>query len=333
LVVQPDGDLFTISNDHYIFYSSDNGDHWISVTQPVDPVTNEHYLTIQTDPFGNLYAFYNGLAHSYKSADKGQSWLPIHYSPFGFAFGNDFLFAPNGDIYFLQDGFAPQLYLAAQDTSIAELITTTNGQYLYPISPVVTAQGELLFIDQYSPLSRLYRFVSGQNAEPVAFPGSQPMAITAAPNGLTFVISHDSLFQTENSGSQWTYMGKTPSNEYLLDFVVGNDQHLYLSYDQHTPFRSTLPITSSSLAPLLKSSVLAFPNPWHDLLHIRVSDAPAFAEHTLVMTDALGSVVGTVRFSGSDLELPRHNLPPAMYFYAILNEHGQWIAVGRVMAD
>ena len=245
LAVLPDGDLFSFSGNGHILHSTDGGSSWTLTSQPpTSPFWGGWMSTIKADLFGNVYALYE-YSKAYKSTDKGQTWTEINYI-FSATNTSGPLFTPNGDIYSLD--YYTEHYVAAQDTVIYENVLFPNGDYPDFRSSAVTAQGDLLFTSANlsTGQTNLYRYKSNEEPELLNFPGSYPTLINTTSDGLTFLVSYDSIFQSDNSGLQWTFTGKLPANSasyYNLQSInAGLDHHLYLSYYQNVVYRSSLPI-------------------------------------------------------------------------------------------
>lgn len=254
LAVLPDGDLFWRSPKGRINRSSDGGNTWNPVFQPAP---NPWFVNmwLKTDPFGNLYAMYE-YPFSYKSNDHGQTWQPINLSSFLFYDNYRFLFHPNGDIFMFDRYGGPYLhhYIADRDTTITENLNDPAGGFLDIYDGTVSAQGELILfgtIFAQGWMARLYRYAGNGAVTPItSFPGENPVAITASPAGAVFVVSADSLFQSDNGGYQWEFAGKMPSGVppyTLTNIQVGIDRHIYLSYDGQVVYRSTTAVATRNL--------------------------------------------------------------------------------------
>jgi uncharacterized repeat protein (TIGR01451 family) len=255
LAVLPDGDLFTIGPNFKLLHSTDGGVTWNKVVNA--PTLNNYPFTpgyfIKTDLYGNLY--FSGTQNLiYKSSDKGLTW----HSTLGYYYldpnTNGFHVLPNGDIIAFWSGDNSFThYSAAADTSSYESVTIPGVDYPQIDIGITTAQGDLLIV--FSSFSQngssVARYLGNGQFERVnAFPGIAPTLFASSEFGLTYLLSQDTIYQSDDSGHSWTFACQipvSPNDNYPSGFWIGQDRHLYLSYQNPAVFRSVEAIPARNL--------------------------------------------------------------------------------------
>ncbi|MFZ1679359.1 MAG: T9SS type A sorting domain-containing protein, partial [Saprospiraceae bacterium] len=231
----PNGDLY-MARPNDILYSKDNGAHMSIINLPFGQ--SYPYLTYRLKVLDNnllfLHRAFNSNYLSYYSTNKGVDWKAVSiatitndYFPFINLIGNQIQIA-----YLQQAFFVERIHLGT-----GEVTSHPIGQYFNTWSGAVADDGTIYYMASENGFNRgLYRYRFGDSPVWLGDFPENPYTLLAAGNNV-YAVS-DSLIHLLNDGQIKEYICSGLPVADFPHFLVSENDHLYVIYDQRRVFRS-----------------------------------------------------------------------------------------------
>ena len=313
----PNGNLYVFRNAEFLF-SDDDGNSFSEITYP--QITNY--------PEGNRFfvigdgiivlASYSDV--TFYSLNNGQDWINA-----GINLGFNSV-----DVKLIDNTIIILNGLNAHQINISTNEITTENLDLPPFPVIQTLSDYGIAYIFIPPLSELYKFQVGGKLE---FIGTFPELFIDNYTDFfnfgndLFGFNNENYFRLEN-GAIITYPCIGLPDEYG-DFLVSQNDHVYVFYSNSRIFRSTepisVPVNTKEIESLLDFNI--FPNPSSSVITLSTSESDFEKISSIEIVNHLGQVV----FSNNDIlsrVIDIGKFSSGIYS-VVLKEHGDVVGVGK----